>query len=287
MDALVRSGHDVTALVRDPEKAERVSRPRRATGHRRAVETGLYTAAAERADSIIHTALDIVESQAEGGSAGDRHAARPSPAAAPRGHPPASSIPRARWVLGDTQGRATEGRRSIPPARRLEARARTGRARRRATGLRTVVIRPGIVYGGARGIIGDLLKDGRTGWCGWSATAGTLGVHLRPRPGRPLRARVARWTSARASSTPTTRPTSAWTKSSRAIARHAKMPPDVRHVPIEEARKKMGPTPMRWRSIRLSGSPRARALGWAPTLHSVAGSVARLLEEFRTAREAA
>jgi len=34
-------------------------------------------------------------------------------------------------------------------------------------------------------------------------------------------------------------------------------------------------------------SPRAHALGWAPTLHSVAGNVARLLEEFRTARAAA
>jgi len=34
-------------------------------------------------------------------------------------------------------------------------------------------------------------------------------------------------------------------------------------------------------------SPRARALGWAPTLRSVARSVARLLEEFRTARAAA
>ena len=34
-------------------------------------------------------------------------------------------------------------------------------------------------------------------------------------------------------------------------------------------------------------SPRARALGWSPTLHSVAGNVARLLEEFRTACEAA
>jgi hypothetical protein len=30
-----------------------------------------------------------------------------------------------------------------------------------------------------------------------------------------------------------------------------------------------------------------RALGWSPTLHSVAGNVARLLEEFRTACEAA
>jgi hypothetical protein len=34
-------------------------------------------------------------------------------------------------------------------------------------------------------------------------------------------------------------------------------------------------------------SPRARGLGWSPTLHSVAGNVARLLEEFRTQREAA
>ena len=33
--------------------------------------------------------------------------------------------------------------------------------------------------------------------------------------------------------------------------------------------------------------PRARALGWTPTLRSVAGSVARLLEEFRATREAA
>jgi hypothetical protein len=34
-------------------------------------------------------------------------------------------------------------------------------------------------------------------------------------------------------------------------------------------------------------SPRARALGWTPSLHSITGSVARLLEEFRTSREAA
>jgi hypothetical protein len=33
--------------------------------------------------------------------------------------------------------------------------------------------------------------------------------------------------------------------------------------------------------------PRSRALGWTPTLRSVAGSVARLLEEFRSTREAA
>jgi hypothetical protein len=72
-----------------------------------------------------------------------------------------------------------------------------------------------------------------------------------------------------------------------AIARQAKMPPDVRHVPIEEARSKMGPYADALALDQIVRSPRARALGWAPTLHSVAGSVARLLEEFRAARAAA
>jgi hypothetical protein len=65
------------------------------------------------------------------------------------------------------------------------------------------------------------------------------------------------------------------------------MPPDVRHVPIEEARKKMGPYADALALDQIVRSPRAHALGWSPTLRSVAGSVARLLEEFRTARAAA
>ena len=34
-------------------------------------------------------------------------------------------------------------------------------------------------------------------------------------------------------------------------------------------------------------SPRARALGWNPSLHSVAGNAARLFDEWRRGREAA
>jgi nucleoside-diphosphate-sugar epimerase len=72
-----------------------------------------------------------------------------------------------------------------------------------------------------------------------------------------------------------------------AIARQAKMRPDVRHVPLEEARAKMGPYADALALDQLVRSPRARALGWTPSLHSVAGNSARLLEEFRAAREAA
>jgi nucleoside-diphosphate-sugar epimerase len=72
-----------------------------------------------------------------------------------------------------------------------------------------------------------------------------------------------------------------------AIARHARMRPDVRHVPLKEARAKMGPYADALALDQRVRSPRARALGWSPTLHSVAGNVARLLEEFRTRKEAA
>jgi nucleoside-diphosphate-sugar epimerase len=72
-----------------------------------------------------------------------------------------------------------------------------------------------------------------------------------------------------------------------AVARHARTLPDVRYVPIDEARAKLGPFADALALNQIVRSPRARALGWAPTLHSVAGNVARLLEEFRAKRAAA
>jgi hypothetical protein len=72
-----------------------------------------------------------------------------------------------------------------------------------------------------------------------------------------------------------------------AIARHLPVRPDVRHMPLDEARAKLGPHADVLALDQIVRSGRARSLGWAPTLHSVAGNVARLLEEFRTARDAA
>ena len=69
-----------------------------------------------------------------------------------------------------------------------------------------------------------------------------------------------------------------------AISPHLPFRPDVRHVPIEEARSKMGPYADALALDHVVRSPRARALGWIPTLHSVAGNAARLLEEWRAAR---
>jgi len=70
-----------------------------------------------------------------------------------------------------------------------------------------------------------------------------------------------------------------------AIKPYLPVKPDVRYVPIEEARTKMGTLAEALALDQLVRSPRARALGWTPTLHSVAGNAARLLEEWRASRD--
>ena len=63
------------------------------------------------------------------------------------------------------------------------------------------------------------------------------------------------------------------------------MKPDVRHVPLDEARTKMGAYAEALALDQVIRSPRARALGWMPSLHSVGGNAARLLEEWRAAKD--
>ena len=58
----------------------------------------------------------------------------------------------------------------------------------------------------------------------------------------------------------------------------------ARHVPIDEARHKIGTYADALVLDQVVRSPRARALGWTPTLHSVAGNAARLLEEWRASQ---
>ena len=66
-----------------------------------------------------------------------------------------------------------------------------------------------------------------------------------------------------------------------AISHHAPTRPSVRHVPLPEARKKMGAYADALALDQVVRSPRARALGWNPSLKSVSGNAARLMEEWR------
>lgn len=288
MDALLRSGHEVTALVRDPEKAERLSRRGVQPVIGELSKAASYTAAAETADSIVHTALESskrmqkVDRQAIDAllaAAGCRMAA---------GHPACVVYTSHLWVLGDTQGRATEDAAMNPTPlaawRPDHERIVLDAAQ---TGIRSIVIRPGLVYGGSRGVVGDLLKDAANGLVRVVGNGRNHWACIYDRDLADLYVRVATMDDAAGVFHANDEADEHVSDIVEAIAAQAKMRPDVRNVPIEEARAKMGPYADALALDQIVRSPRARALGWAPTLHSVAGSVARLLEEFRNTREAA
>lgn len=69
-----------------------------------------------------------------------------------------------------------------------------------------------------------------------------------------------------------------------AIAGQVPQRPDIRNMPMAEARKKLGTYADALALDQKVRSPKARALGWAPSQPGVAASVARLLEEFRGSR---
>ena len=165
LDALLRSSHDVTALVRDPEKAERFLL--------RGVHPILgdlsvpasYAQAAEGCDAIIHTAYE----SSKRGPQIDREAVEVLLGAAirhaSRGQHVNFVYTSSAWVLGNTSGKAAEDA-PVRPTGLVDWRPEheklvldAGRGRT----LRTAVVRPGIVYGGGRGIVAEMLKSAADG----------------------------------------------------------------------------------------------------------------------------
>ena len=289
LDALLRGGHAVTALVRDPEKAERMTMRGVQPVVGELSRPATYASAAEACDSIVHTAFE----NSKRGPDVDREAIDALLGAAIRhaskGHAVSFVYTSGVWVLGNTVGAATEESPVRPIAlvawrpdhERIVLEAGRGRT------LRTAVIRPAIVYGGARGIIGDLLKTAANGLVRVIGDGRNRWACVYDRDLADLYVRVATLPQASGIFHANDEGDERVGDIVEAVTQHAKMKPDVRHVPIDEARAKMGAYADALALNQIVRSPRARALGWTPTLRSVAGNVARLLEEFRTAREAA
>ena len=165
LDALLRAGLQVTALVREPAKAERLSN--------RGVESVLgalgttrsFVAAAAASDVLVHTAYE----RSKNGQKVDRQTIETFLEAAnrrkARGLATAVIYTSGIWVLGSTQGQATEDAplRPTPLVAWRPDHEQLVLDAGADSGIRTAVIRPAIVYGGARGIVADLLKDAQNG----------------------------------------------------------------------------------------------------------------------------
>jgi nucleoside-diphosphate-sugar epimerase len=290
LDALVKAGHHVTALVRDQEKAARV---RERSGHPvigNLADPESYRAAADAQDGYIHTAYDGIAGRA---ASVDRIALDALLSAARRPRTAGPATPPSRFIIY-TSPVSVVGRTLAPAAEDAPINPVPHVAWRRehedlvlaahTERLRTMVVRPGVVYGGAEGIVGDMFKAAANGLVRVIGDGTNHWPLIYDRDLADLYTRLAAHESAGGVYHANDEGDERVNDIVEAIAPHLPIHPDVRHVPIEEARAKLGTIADVLSLDQVIRSPRARALGWLPSLHSVAGNAARLMGVWRAAR---
>lgn len=289
LDALVRAGLSVTALVRSPERAEALEAKgvKPLIGNLAASAT--FVEPAEACDIVVHAGFESTKR----GPEVDANAIRGLLGAGERrvraGLPSTFIYTSGVWVLGRTDGAADESA-PVSPTPLVAWRADHERMvfeLAAAASVRAAVVRPGLLYGRSRGIIGDMVRDAANGLVRVVGDGRNHWPCIYDRDVADLYVRVAFEGTASGVYHATDGADERVGDIAEAIAGHLPARPDVRHMPIEEARSKLGLYADALVLDQIVRSTRSRALGWAPTLHSVSGSVARLFEELRTARVAA
>jgi nucleoside-diphosphate-sugar epimerase len=289
LDALVKAGHDVTALVRDKEKARRVARR---GGHPvvgNLAEPESFRSAADAQDGYVHAAFDQPSNR---GPQIDRGALDTILASARRPRTASASAPLKRfiiytsgtWVLGQSPDPSNEEAPVNPTPIAAWRPSHEALVLSAATDhLRTIVVRPGNVYGSGRGMVCDLLKMASNGLVRVVGDGNNHWPLVYDRDLADLYAKLAASPIASGVYHANDEGDERVNDLVAAIKPHVSLRPDVRYVPLDEARSKLGPAADAMALDQVIRSPRARALGWTPTLHSVAGNAARLLEEWRSA----
>lgn len=282
LEALFRAGHQVVAIARDPEKVERLN-ARGATGILAEVATpAKYLPEVQTCDVVIHTAFE----SSPRGVEKDRQAIETLLGAIKAADQPKTFIYTSGvWVLGKNSWPADEDA-PINPAAHVSWRPAHEQLVLEAgeNGLRTIVVRPGIVYGGSRGIVSDLLKDALNGLVRVIGSGKNYWPCVYHRDLADLYVRLVQSPDAKGIFHANDEADERVNDIVEAIAAHVPQKPDIRHVPLPEAKKKLGTYAEALAMDQRVRSPRAHALGWTPTLRSVSGNVARLLEEFRNKR---
>jgi nucleoside-diphosphate-sugar epimerase len=282
LDALIRGGHRVDALVRNSERAAQVAARGAQPLLGDLAKPASYLDAAAAADGVIHTAFDYSNRGAEIERAVlDALLDHVGPGRF-------FVYPSGVWVLGNQPAPADESV-AINPASHVSWRpAHEQRVLNAATaGLRTVVVRPGLVYGGARGFVADLFKNAANGLVRIVGTGDNHWPLVYDRDLGELYVRLAANPSASGVYHANDEGDERVNDLVGAIAEQVPVNPSIRRVPLPEARQKMGPLADALALDQIVRSPRARQLGWHPTLHSVSGNVARLFEEWRRNKDAA
>lgn len=283
LETFVRAGHDVTALVRSRAQAERLEARDVHAVVGSIADPVQWQEAAAGFDGYVHTAFE----RSERGPAADLAAIEAILAAAGPGSGAACVYTSGVWVLGPQHGPADETATVSPipiVAWRPDHERRVLAAGR--TGLRTIVVRPGVVYGGARGIVSDLIKDAGNGLMRIVGGGENCWPLVYDRDLGDLYLRVLTTPDAAGIYHATDGSHERVTDIVEAIASVAPTRPEIRRMPLEEARAKMGAYADALVLDQHVVSPRALSLGWIPNLRSVADNASRLMEEWRRDRKA-
>src|SRR2546428_3085356 len=283
LEALVRGGHDVTTLVRDNEKARRVAKRGAHPVIGNLAEPESFHGSAEAQDGYVHTAFDYASGR---GPEIEKAALDAIIAAARRPRTTASTAPAKRviiytsgvWVLGKSPEPAAEGAPVNPIAmaafRPVHEQLVLDGA---SDNIRPVVVRPGVVYGGGHGLVGDLFKAASNGLVRVVGDGNNHCPLAYDRDLADLYARVAARDDTGGVFHANDEGDERVNDIVAAISPYVPVRPDVRHVPLDEARAKIGGLAEALSLDQVVRSPRARALGWSPSLHSVGGNAARLI----------
>jgi nucleoside-diphosphate-sugar epimerase len=281
LEALVRGGHTVDALVRNSPAAAAVQARGATPVLGDLLNSATWRDAAAAADGAIHAAMEYGRRACQvDASAVDALTSLPPKDG--RFLVYTSGV----WVLGPAPS-AVDERATPHPAELVAWRPAHEQRVLEAHGVRPIVIRPGIVYGGARGIVADIFKDVANGLVRVVGSGDNHWPLIYERDLGDLYLRVVNTPAASGVYHANDEGDETVNDLVDAIGAHAKIRPSVRHVPLAEARQKMGPYAEALALDQIVRSPRARGLGWAPTLHSVGGNAVRLFDEWRRGREAA
>jgi nucleoside-diphosphate-sugar epimerase len=280
LDAFARAGHHVDALVRNSEKAERVQSRGATPVLGDASEPASYADAAAAADGVVLTAFDNSRRGVKV-DATTIDTVLSTPVRPGRFVIYTSGV----WVLGPAPASVDE----TAPVNPIEHVAWRPAHEKRildasTAGWRAVVVRPGIVYGGTGGIVGDLLKDASNSLVRVVGSGDNHWPLIYDRDLADLYVRLANSPDAAGIYHANDEGDETVNDIVKAIGEHAKTEPSVRHLPLSEAKKKMGTYAEALALDQIVRSPRARALGWNPSLHSVSGNAARLFEEWKRKR---
>jgi nucleoside-diphosphate-sugar epimerase len=281
---LKKAGHDVQALVRNKDKASALQ----AAGVK-LVQGDLgnpagYAAAAYGVQAIVHCASDSGPKSVELDRKSIQNARELLHGRVGATFIYTSGI----WVLGDTAGAVADESRPTNPAQMVAWRPAheelaLGLSKE---GIRAVVIRPGIVYGGARGItaslFGTALKQGATQIVGEGANHWPL-VHVDDLA--ELYVRLVERAPAGSIFHATDASTRTLREIAEAASRAAGKGGKVSSLPLDKARSTMGPFADALALDQKVSSEKARAeLDWRPRHEDFVAEAPQLFAQWQSAQ---